>query len=192
MNDRPQFVDYYRILQVRPGCDTKTLEAAYHRLAKVHHPDHSGTADTAKFNDVTEAYRILRNVKRRAEYDTLFKSHNRQEWFESAIGRDSGVDENDVLDDADAHARILMFLYKNRRENSLNAGVVGFYLQEMLNCSEEQFDFHRWYLKQKGFIEVTEHGTVAITVQGIDHVISLSRTTAAERLLIGQSPDRRD
>ena len=48
------------------------------------------------------------------------------------------------------------------------------------------------YLKQKGFIEVTEHGTVAITVEGIDHVISLSRTTAAEKLLIGQSFDRRD
>ena len=66
-------------------------------------------------------------------------------------------------------------------------GVIGFYIQEMLGCSDEQFDFHRWYLREKRFIELTEHGTIAITVLGIDHVISLSRTTAAEKLLIGQS-----
>jgi curved DNA-binding protein len=186
MNDRPQFVDYYSILQVSPTCDPKTLETAYHRLAKTFHPDHSGEADTTQFNSVTEAYRVLRNPEQRTEYDVLFRNHNKQAWFEANANRDLGVDEKDALSDADAHARILMFLYKNRRENAQSAGVVGFYLQEMLNCSDEEYDFHRWYLKQKGFIEVTEHGTVAITVQGIDQVISLTRTTA-EKLLISQS-----
>ena len=187
MNDALNFVDYYSVLQVSPSCDLKTLDLAYHRLAKAHHPDHSGSADTTKFNDVTEAYRVLRNRKKRAEYDILFQSHNKREWFESSVGRELGVDEKDALSDADAHARILMFLYKNRRENAQSAGVIGFYIQEMLGCSDEQFDFHRWYLREKRFIELTEHGTIAITVLGIDHVISLSRTTAAEKLLIGQS-----
>ena len=77
-----------------------------------------------------------------------------------------------------------MTLYKRIREDVLNAGVVGFYLKEMLNCSHEHFEFHKWYLKEKGFIAVTEHGTLAITVQGVDHVISMSRTTKAEKLLI--------
>jgi curved DNA-binding protein len=56
-----------------------------------------------------------------------------------------------------------------------------------LNCSDDTFEFHKWYLKEKGFIVVTEHGTLAITIEGIDHVISISRSTRAEKLLIAKS-----
>lgn len=62
----------------------------------------------------------------------------------------------------------------------------------MLNCSDERFEFHQWYLKEKGFIVVTEHGTLAITVQGVDHVISMSRTTSAEKLMISQFANPED
>ena len=57
----------------------------------------------------------------------------------------------------------------------------------MLQCSHEHFEFHKWYLKEKGYIVLTEQGTLAITIQGIDHVISLSRTSKAEKLLISQA-----
>ena len=46
---------------------------------------------------MTEAYRILRNRKKRAEYDILFQSHNKQEWFEISVARELGVDEKDAL-----------------------------------------------------------------------------------------------
>ena len=82
-----------------------------------------------------------------------------------------------------------MFLYKRRREDAQKAGVIAFYLQDMLKCSDERFEFHKWYLKEKGFIAITEQGTLAITSQGVDHVISMSRATRAERLLIEQSRD---
>ena len=186
MTDGQAFIDYYDILQVRPDCDAKALESAYHSLAKTHHPDHTGSEETTKFNEVTAAFRILRDPKKRAQYDNLYANHHRKEWFEFRDARETGVDEQAAIDDADDHARILMFLYKQRRENSENAGVVGFYLQELLKCSDERFDFHKWYLKEKGFISITEHGTLAITVQGIDHVIAMSRTTTAEKLLIAK------
>ena len=192
MTESPDFIDYYSILQVSPSCDAKTLELAYHRLAKSYHPDHTGGVDTTKFNELSAAYKILRNPDRRAEYDLLFTNHNKKEWFEYPSSIDDGVDEKAALSDADDHVRILMFLYKKRRENAQNAGVVGFYLQEMLKCSDEHFEFHKWYLREKGFIEATEHGTLAITIQGIDHVISMSRTTTAEKLLIAQSTDPED
>jgi curved DNA-binding protein len=82
-----------------------------------------------------------------------------------------------------------MFLYKKRREQAQSAGVVGFYLQELVNCSDEHFEFHKWYLKEKGFVSITEQGTLAITIQGIDHVISMSRSTNAEKLLLARSKD---
>ena len=191
MNDQT-FVDFYEVLQVDPGCSAKVLERAYHRLAKGYHPDHTGTTDHTKFNEVMEAYRALRDPEQRAAYDQLYRQHNRKEWFETISTDEIAVDEQSALDDADDHIKILMFLYKKRRESAQDAGVVGFYLQELLGCTDDHFDFHKWYLKEKGLVSITEHGTLAITVQGIDHVISMSRTTKAEKLLLGRSKPSQD
>jgi len=186
MNDGQPFVNYYDVLQVNPTCDAKILEAAYHYLAKIYHPDHSGNADTAKFKEVVEAYRVLRNPKQRSEYDILYFQNCSDRPNNTQYYQDFVPEEASALIDADDHAKILQYLYKKRRENAQDAGVVGFYLQDMLNCSDEHFDFHKWYLREKGFVVLTDHGTLAITVQGIDHVISLSRTSKAEKLLLAQ------
>jgi curved DNA-binding protein len=187
MADGQAFTNYYSILQVSQSCDAKTLEAAYRHLAKMYHPDHYGTADTTKFNQVIAAYRVLRNPEQRAKYDVLYAQNIGDELKSIYSNSGEGLNESAALNDADDHAKILMFLYNKRREDAQNAGVVGFYLQDLLKCSDERFDFHKWYLKEKGFIAITEQGTLAITIQGVDHVISMSRTTRAEKLLIGQS-----
>ena len=179
-----RFIDYYKALQVDPSCDRKALESAYHDLAKLHHPDHSGVADTTKFKEVVEAYRVLRNPETRALYDEIYASHVVEDRIPFAGG--AWVDQTSALNDADDHTKILTYLYKARRQNAQDPGVVGFYLQEMLKCSDEHFDFHKWYLKEKGFITITEHGTLAITVVGVDHVISMSRNGKFEKLLIAQ------
>jgi curved DNA-binding protein len=184
---RGDFVDCYEILQVRPTCSAKTLETAYRVLAKKYHPDHPETADIDRFNEVVSAYKVLRNPEKRARYDQEYVRLNGAHWFDDDEGDGVEIDEAPALDDADAHSKILMFLYKKRRENAQKAGVVAFYIQDMLNCSDEHFEFHKWYLKEKGFIELTEQGTLAITIEGVDHVISMSRTRRAEKLLIGSS-----
>lgn len=187
MTDGQPFVDYYNVLQVDPSCDTKFLEVAYHRLAKMYHPDHTGSADTAKFSELSAAYKVLRSRNKRAKYDLLYFQHFPERISKSTPESESSFEDGPALDDAKAHARILQFLYEKRRENAQNAGVVGFYLQDMLQCSDEHFDFHKWYLKEKGFVVLTEQGTLAITIQGVDHVISMSRTAKAERLLLEQA-----
>jgi curved DNA-binding protein len=188
------FVDLYDILQVDPNCDTRVLELAYHGLAKMYHPDHTGSADTAKFSALSDAFKRLRNRNKRAKYDVLYYQHFPERLSKSPSESGLSIEEGPALDDAEAHARILAFLYKKRRENAQNAGVVGYYLQDMLQCSDEHFDFHKWYLKEKGFVVLTEQGTLAITIQGVDHVISMSRTAKAEKLMLGhsgQTPDSR-
>ena len=192
MADGQAFIDYYDILQVNPNCDAKILESAYHYLAKLHHPDHTGTTDSTQFNQVVEAYKILRDPDRRAEYDAIYSKNSNGEPFKFPSIEEQDIEETSALDDAEAHAKILMFLYKRRREFAQDAGVVGFYIQEMLNCSDEHFEFHKWYLKEKGYIVLTEHGTLAITVQGIDHVIALSKSMRVEQLLIAQSKNLED
>jgi len=184
MKSDQAFIDYYNILEVSPDCDAKILETAYHYLAKRYHPDHSKSSDTGKFNEVTEAYKVLRDPDERAKYDLLY-CQNVGESFKYPAN-DEVIREQSALNDAADHAKILMYLYKKRREDAQNAGVVGYYLQDMLNCSDEHFEFHKWYLKEKGFVVLTEYGTLAITIQGVDHVISMSRTAMAEKLQITQ------
>jgi curved DNA-binding protein len=149
------FVDYYDVLQVHPTCEAKILESAYHYLAKRYHPDRTGTADATRFSAVIDAYRVLRNPDKRARYDQLRANQLGQDAVKSPPKPLANGVQHGALNDAADHARILDALYKKRRENAQNAGVIGFYLQEMLGCSDETFDFHKWYLKEKGFIIVT-------------------------------------
>lgn len=186
MSDGEPFIDYYDVLQVTPSCDPKMLEAAFHHFAKIYHPDRSSTADTDRFHAVNEAYRILRNPEQRSAYDQLY-IRNGGDLGKQTLGEDA-IEDSAAADDAEDHAKILMFLYQKRRENAQDAGVVAFYLQNLLQCSDEHFEFHKWYLKEKGYITLTEQGTLAITIQGIDHVISMSRTAKAEKKLL----ERRD
>jgi curved DNA-binding protein len=190
MKDEQPFVDYYCVLQVSPNCDAKTLETAYRRLTKAYHPDHAETADVDKFNEVVEAYKILRNPEFRQEYDAIYKENTNAENLESPVFDDVSIEEKNALTDAEAHEKILLTLYKKRRENAQNPGVLAFYIKEFLHCSDEIFEFHAWYLKAKGFIERTEQNELAITVEGIDHVISASRTNIAAQLRIARFEDQ--
>lgn len=68
------FKDYYAALGVEPTADLKTIKSAYRRLARKYHPDVSTEANAeAKFKDVAEAYEVLKDSGRRAEYDDLRK-----------------------------------------------------------------------------------------------------------------------
>lgn len=183
MAEGQPFVDYYKILQVSPDCDARGLETAYRFLAKMYHPDHAETADVSKFNEVVEAYKALRNPDQRAQYDVLYTDITGYRFYAD----DEANGEKTAYDDADAHSKTLLFLYKKRRENAQDAGVGRYFIQKMLGCSDEHFEFHLWYLKAKRLIEITEQGKLAITIEGVDHVISLSQRMMKEKLLIGQS-----
>jgi DnaJ-class molecular chaperone len=70
MRDR-QGSSLYRRLQVAPGASREEIVHAYRRLARSLHPDaRPGDPDAAvRFGEVTEAYEVLADPGRRAEYD---------------------------------------------------------------------------------------------------------------------------
>jgi len=65
--------DYYEVLQVSPNASKEVIEAAYRRLAKIHHPDVGGNETTMK--EINEAYESLIDPVKREGYDILRKSH---------------------------------------------------------------------------------------------------------------------
>jgi curved DNA-binding protein len=178
-----RFLDYYSILQVHPECNKRSLEMAYRHLAKIYHPDHPETADIEMFNKVIEAYRFLKNGDKRINYDAEY-ARNTGFSFENAEGIQS--EHMAALTDATIHSKLLLYLYKKRRECARDPGVGMYDILRTLNCPEENFEFHLWYLKKKGFIETTDDGTLAITVVGVDYVISTSQNKAERRLRITQ------
>ena len=61
--------DYYEILGVTKNATKEDIKKAFHKLAHKYHPDKKG-GDEGKFKEVNEAYHVLSNDTRRAEYDT--------------------------------------------------------------------------------------------------------------------------
>ena len=63
--------DYYEILMVEKTADAETIKKAYRKLAMQHHPDRNpgDSASEDKFKEAAEAYEILSNADKRAQYD---------------------------------------------------------------------------------------------------------------------------
>jgi molecular chaperone DnaJ len=60
--------DYYETLGVNKEASTEDIKKAFRKLAHKYHPDKQG-GDAAKFKEVNEAYSVLSDEKKRAEYN---------------------------------------------------------------------------------------------------------------------------
>ena len=187
VEDDEDFVDLYAILQVDPFCERSIVEKAYRHFAQLYHPDHSDTADVDKFQRVTRAYKVLKDSRKRAEYDRAYAAEKGVDLAKPQPRDDIVIDGSTAVEDAEIHEKLLLALYKRRREKAGQPGVMPYHIQNDLDCSDESFDFHIWYLKSKGFIEITQESELAITIAGVDHVISSSRAEAKEKLFLEQS-----
>jgi len=77
--------DYYKILGISRTASDEEIKSAYRKLAHKYHPDKSG-GDEAKFKQVNEAYRVLSNKEKRAQYDRFGRV------FDGAQGGGPGFD----------------------------------------------------------------------------------------------------
>jgi molecular chaperone DnaJ len=60
--------DYYSVLGVDKKASQDDIKKAFRKLAHKHHPDKGGADE--KFKEITEAYSVLSDEKKRREYDT--------------------------------------------------------------------------------------------------------------------------
>ena len=62
--------DYYEVLDVARDADAKAIKDAFRQLAMKYHPDRNKSPDAeSRFKEIAEAYAILSDPKKRAEYD---------------------------------------------------------------------------------------------------------------------------
>ncbi|OGY99600.1 MAG: molecular chaperone DnaJ [Candidatus Liptonbacteria bacterium RIFCSPLOWO2_01_FULL_52_25] len=60
--------NYYKILGIEKSATDDEVKKAYRRLAHQHHPDKTG-GDEEKFKEINEAYQVLSDGQKRAQYD---------------------------------------------------------------------------------------------------------------------------
>src|ERR1035437_10008832 len=60
--------DYYKTLGIDKSANKEDVKKAFRKLAHEHHPDKGGNAE--KFKEVSEAYSVLSDHSKRAQYDT--------------------------------------------------------------------------------------------------------------------------
>jgi len=83
--------DYYKILGVNRDASQEEIKRAYRKLALEHHPDKNRDADGTRFKEINEAYQVLSNPQKRAQYDQFGTTFDDA----SSWGRAGGADFRD-------------------------------------------------------------------------------------------------
>ena len=93
--------DYYAVLGVLPSIEPTALKAVYLALVKKYHPDvYKGSkADAERITkELNQAYGVLGDQAKRAEYDALRNSQTSQggDFGQEASGDDTETQDNDL------------------------------------------------------------------------------------------------
>lgn len=84
---------HYETLGIEKTATADEIKKAYKRMASKHHPDKEG-GDTAKFQEIQQAYEILGDAEKRAEYDN---PQPKFEGFSGSWGGPGGIDIEAML-----------------------------------------------------------------------------------------------
>ena len=170
--------DLYEILEVSSTASQDTIERMFRYLAQRYHPDRD-TGDADRFDQVAHAYRTLKDAKSRAAYDTCHKTNLDYHW---SLVEEAG-DNDSFHSDSLIQERLLSVLYTKRKRDPLEPGLGPVQLGSLIGCPHEMLEFHLWYLRDKGWIERTETGAMAITGDGVDRSLQLHQPVETRKLI---------
>jgi curved DNA-binding protein CbpA len=162
-----QTTDYYELLQISPNAEPETIHRVYRLLAQRLHPDNGETGNAAQFRIVSEAYQVLSDPERRAQYDVTNLRQRQERWRLVAKGSEA---ENDFEAEQLVRLTVLEVLYTRRRIEPDSPGLSPLDLETMIGRAREHLEFTIWYLAQKKFVTRSDNSLLVITAEGVEHL----------------------
>jgi DnaJ domain len=160
--------DYYEFLQISHNAEPDTIHRVYRFLAVRLHPDNPKTGDPEKFFLLKQAYDVLSNPARRAEYDTACKKEVPQ-----PLPLSTTIDFMDSMKgELNRRLAVLALLYIQRRTNPNTPEVSLHEVERRMGFPRDYLDFTTWYLRSKGYITRTDNSDFTLTADGVDFVES--------------------
>jgi curved DNA-binding protein CbpA len=163
------FVDYYEVLQISPNADQETVHRVYRVQAQRFHPDNQETGNAAAFRSISDAYQILSDPQRRADYDSQHRHARPQAKFDPNVNPASTL--------AEEHRKrheILTVLYRKRLAQPDQPAMGLRDLLDLLGMAREQLEFSLWYLKEGGYLLRTDSARHSITLKGVELIETLA------------------
>ena len=181
--------DYYEFLQISPNAETDTIQRVYRFLAVRLHPDNPETGDAEKFFLLKQAYDVLSNPARRAEYDAAWKQELPQKAPLSTT-----IDFMDNMEgELNRRLAVLALLYIQRRTNPYKPEVSLLEVERRMGFPRDYLEFTAWYLRNKGYITRSDSSDFTLTAEGVDFVESQRvNIPILNRLLTAGSGPARD
>ncbi len=178
-------VDYYEVLQVSDSAEPETISRVYRIFAQRYHPDNQETGNEARFREITEAYHILSNPEKRAQYDATSQKRRKERWRVISAGAQS---ENDFEVEQIVRLTVLEALYTKRRLEPQNPGIYLRELETMIGRPREHLEFTLWFLNQKKLIN-TDDARMYITAGGAEFLEESYRNNLQQRKRLQSSND---
>ena len=111
------FINHYESLEVSTSASFETVERVFRYLAKRYHPDSADHGDIQKFAKIADAYEVLGDPEKRANFDVEL---GKQKVAEVELVEGAGTVGDDT---ADRH-RLLSLFYAQRRKDIKNLSLI--------------------------------------------------------------------
>ena len=147
--DNSQPLDYYEVLQVSPNADVELIQRVFRLLARRCHPDNQRTGNATLFRQLHEAYTVLSDPEKRAQYDVVHEARVQQKWRLLASAAQA---ENDFEAEQALRLTLLEAFYTRRRMEPRSPALFPAELEALTGTPREHLEFTTWFLVQKNFL----------------------------------------
>jgi curved DNA-binding protein CbpA len=174
-------VDHYETLQISANAEPETIHRVYRLLAQRFHPDNKETGNATRFRELTEAYEVLSDAERRAQYDVVHQHFVRERW--KVAEAEGGDVDNDYRAEQVTRLTVLELLYTRRRTEPQKPTMSILDVEALIGRPREHLEFSIWFLTQKRFVQRGDDSGLTITAEGAEYLENNIDGVAQSRLL---------